>query len=418
MGTEGSTHFLATPVHESRAPHSPVHVCSVEFRPPEAPRRPYPIPPVTSLRASGKGWTAGEARASCLGEAAERYSAIFRGVEPLLSARLGQLPGRCASPQALLQYSPRQYADREIWNGAFGGSQFVPEPLDPEEPLEWVAATSLRDGALCWIPAGCCFLRYAPPLPRIVFPNDSIGLAAGITREDAIVRAFLELVERDAVALWWYNRCRRPRFDIADPGEERLEAVRGYLARHGRTLHFLDLTTDLGIPVAAAVSATMRGDAILFGFAAEFDGAEAIRRAALELVQILGPPRYWSREAMLAHYRLRPDRKAWIEWASLDRQPWLLPCSKSISAVPHARVPASARLAACLRAARRADVEVFSIDLTRPDAGVPVVRVLAPGLRSSWRRLGPGRLYDVPVRLGWAEAPTPEEQLNSFPFFL
>ena len=40
---------------------------------------------------------------------------------------------------------------------------------------------------------------------------DSNGNAAGSSPEDAVVQGFLELVERDAVALWWYNRTRHAR---------------------------------------------------------------------------------------------------------------------------------------------------------------------------------------------------------------
>jgi ribosomal protein S12 methylthiotransferase accessory factor len=49
---------------------------------------------------------------------------------------------------------------------------------------------------------------------------------------------------------------------------------------------------------------------------------------------------------------------------------------------------------------------------------VPVCKVIVPGLRHFWARFAPGRLYDVPVRLGWLDAPTPEDGLNPTPMFL
>ena len=58
------------------------------------------------------------------------------------------------------------------------------------------------------------------------------------------------------------------------------------------------------------------------------------------------------------------------------------------------------------------------LDQTRPDIGLPVVKVIVPGLRHFWARFGPGRLYDVPVRLGWLDRPTPEAALNPIPMFL
>ena len=45
-------------------------------------------------------------------------------------------------------------------------------------------------------------------------------------------------------------------------------------------------------------------------------------------------------------------------------------------------------------------MEMLLLDQTRPDIGLPVVKVIVPGLRHFWCRLGAGRLYDVPVAQG------------------
>jgi ribosomal protein S12 methylthiotransferase accessory factor len=63
-------------------------------------------------------------------------------------------------------------------------------------------------------------------------------------------------------------------------------------------------------------------------------------------------------------------------------------------------------------------LETLVLDQTRPDVGLPVVRVIVPGLRHFWARLGPGRLYDIPVRLGLVGEPTPYEKLNPVPLFM
>jgi ribosomal protein S12 methylthiotransferase accessory factor len=58
------------------------------------------------------------------------------------------------------------------------------------------------------------------------------------------------------------------------------------------------------------------------------------------------------------------------------------------------------------------------LDQTRTDIGIPVAKVVVPGLRHFWARFGPGRLYDVPVSLGWLERPLPESALNPIPLFV
>jgi pantothenate kinase type III len=44
--------------------------------------------------------------------------------------------------------------------------------------------------------------------------------------------------------------------------------------------------------------------------------------------------------------------------------------------------------------------------------------VIAPGLRHFWARYAPGRLYDVPVTLGWLPRATAEDALNPRVMFL
>ncbi len=54
---------------------------------------------------------------------------------------------------------------------------------------------------------------------------------------------------------------------------------------------------------------------------------------------------------------------------------------------------------------------------TTHDIGLSVVKVLVPGMRHFWPRFAPGRLYDVPVELGWLDHPLTETELNSTPIF-
>jgi ribosomal protein S12 methylthiotransferase accessory factor len=368
-------------------------------------------------KVSGKGWSDEEARASCLGEAAERCSAMFRGDEQTITSSFAELNQSAVNPSSLLQFSVRQYAMRNDWNAIFGDTQYIPEPWEENCSLEWAPCRSLSENGHKLVPAGACFLRYAPPEPRIIFPNLTTGYAAAPTADEATLRGFLELVEHDAIALWWFNRCRRPAIDIDNINDDDLNRARAYLNGRGRSFHVLDITTDFGIPVVVAVSATVEGEAILFGMAADFDLLHAVKRAVAELFQLLGPGHYWSRSSMLEHYQLPTDRQAWVFGANLENQQYVLPegVSSCVPAPPLAH-SVSDRLEQCIRAAARVGTEILVCDVTRPDVGTPVVKVIAPGLRTSWAQLGPGRLYKAPVALGWQARVLAEEELNPFPF--
>ena len=76
------------------------------------------------------------------------------------------------------------------------------------------------------------------------------------------------------------------------------------------------------------------------------------------------------------------------------------------------RLDARDQVIACARLVEREGLDFLVLDQTRADIEVPVARVVVPGLRHFYRRFAPGRLYDVPVKLGWRDRPLPETELN------
>ena len=61
-------------------------------------------------------------------------------------------------------------------------------------------------------------------------------------------------------------------------------------------------------------------------------------------------------------------------------------------------------------------MELIVHDLTRPETGLNVMRVIVPGLSHFWPRLGDPRIYQHPVALGWTTQVKREEELNPIPF--
>jgi thiazole/oxazole-forming peptide maturase SagD family component len=357
--------------------------------------------------AVGTGPSAEEAINSCIAEAVERYCLSFQGTERTVHCRAGELDAPAVGPAPLLLISDRQYADRERFNREGEGDLWLPEKPDEAGPMDWTPVWSLTRREKWYVPAPYCFLRY--PAGPESFGGDSNGCAAGRTLEDAIVRGFGELVERDAIALWWYNRVPRPPLDLRETGGELAQRLIPRLAQTGRTLHLLDLTNDLELPVVAAISARPDGSAVAFGFGAGYRVARAARRALLEMQQVLGVVESPERSAWL---------NRWIDATSLDRDTWLAPAAEVIPRARDIAADGDSDRAPCVEIACRHGLELLVANLTRPGVDVPVVRVMAPGLRPAFPRFAPGRLYDVPCALGWREQPLSESELNPFPFFL
>ncbi|GGW19133.1 hypothetical protein GCM10018980_28920 [Streptomyces capoamus] len=391
-------------------------------QPPWDPRRPPP-PLHTPLRSpgSGKGVTELHARASALAEALERYSGYFQGDEPRRHGSYRELAPLAVHPDTVQLFDRRQFEDREAWNRAHGPFHQVPEPFDEDAPLDWTPVWSLTDRRQRLVPTSLLYYN-APDAGAGLCRASSNGAAAGTSLEDAVVHGCLELVERDAVALWWYNRTRQPgvTLDLRDPWTARMRDV---LRDLGRTVWALDLTSDLGIPVVAAVSARTGRTAedIVLGFGAHFDPRVALRRALTELNQMLPPLTEPPADGSSAYTGTDPEALAWFRHATTAGQPYLLPAARRSARQPAAPRPpadAAAQVHALVVLLRRRGLEVLVVDQTRPDVELPVAKVLVPGLRPHWAAFGPGRLFDIPVALGRLTRPTDYAQLNPLPLYL
>jgi ribosomal protein S12 methylthiotransferase accessory factor len=376
-------------------------------------------------RCAGKGSSDVQAKASALCEALERYSGVFQGDEPrTASRRLRDLGEAAIHPNACMQYSELQYRQRAALNARQSPWNWVPEPFNEDAPVEWTPVWSLTRQAVRYLPTAFCYYDY-PQEPESCFACSN-GNAAGNTLEEAILQGFFELVERDSVALWWYNRVRRPALDLDRFDEPYLAQVAACLRSQHRELWALDLTTDLGIPVFAALSrrTDRQPEEILMGFGAHFDARLALLRAVTELNQMLS----WvltdaAGKPLTPHALSDAETLEWLRTATLANQQYLAPDAgmqpRVLADYPECHTDdIRDDVLACQALVEAKGLEMLVLDQTRADIGLPVVKVIVPGLRHFWARHAPGRLYHVPVQLGWLRQPLREEQLNPIPLFL
>jgi oxazoline/thiazoline synthase len=353
----------------------------------------------------GKGSTAEQGEASALMEAIERYSGIFQGDEIRLTRRFTDFPeGDALLPNDVQLFSETQFQTRH--NPQLDDSHPIPDPVDPSAKIEWSPVWSLRDQRFKYLPTGLLYFFYRD------FHTDSNGCAAGNTREEAIVQGFLELVERDAYAIWWYNRSQRAEVNLSEFDDSYVRDIRTQFADAGRKLWVLDVTSDLGIPTYVAIMHWMQNgqENIEFGSGAHFDRRVALLRSLTELTQFMSI-------GMMGGGSGEKPTLDGVTPLRLEQYPFLIPSDKPIvPPAPSLKVHDNTRdqVNACVEIASRAGYDFLALDQTRPDVEVPVVRVIVPGLRHFYRRFGPGRLYDVPVKLGLLERPRLESELTPF----
>ncbi|HEX9587652.1 MAG TPA: TOMM precursor leader peptide-binding protein, partial [Bradyrhizobium sp.] len=160
----------------------------------------------------GKGSTAEQGEASALMEAIERYSGIYQSDEIRLTRRFTDFaPGDAILPNDVLLFSEAQSQPDETQTDD-SHQQMIPARFDQSAKIEWSPVWSLRDQRFRYLPTSILYFFYSGPA---AFHADSNGCAAGNTLEEAIVQGFLELVERDSYAIWWYNRLQRPEVDLS-----------------------------------------------------------------------------------------------------------------------------------------------------------------------------------------------------------
>jgi len=377
-----------------------------------------------SLRShsGGKGRTDIQARTSALCESIERYSGVYHGDEAKKRATMADLGDLAIDPRTCLQYSDQQYAQRQQWNQLGEMFAFVSDPFVETEAIDWSPVWSLTNEVMRYVPTSFCYYGYSWATDASQFARaDSNGCASGNTKEEAILQGFMELIERDSVAIWWGNRLQYPAVDLhafSEPYFAQLQAY--YREYHQREIWVIDITTDLGIPSFAAISRRLEGQSedIIFGFGTHFDPKIGIQRALTEHTQML---------PNIPH--APPEQRApglittWLNQATIANQPYVY---------PHPDLPAKQAqdyqvqwqddiyddVKRCVQMMADEGMEVLILDQTRPDTEMHVLKVIVPGLRHFWARYAPGRLYDAPIKMGLRDSRITEEDLNPYLMFL
>lgn len=372
--------------------------------------------------AAGKGAGDLQARVSCLAEAIERYSCHHQGHHKLLRARIDQIDKPVIGVQDLLLFSSTQYKNRIHSNKINGdGFNWIPEPFDEKIAIDWSPAWSLTHKREVYLPADYCYYGHNSVSDLEFCHADSNGCASGNTLEEAIQQGLFELVERDACALWWYNRATRPSVDLSSFDDPFFPSMQNSFNQAGRELVVLDITSDLGVPTVMAISWRQSdGGGIHLGLGCHLEARLAISRALAELNQGAVHEFGDNDPASLDGFDIHHAR--WLREATIENQPYLRPADgpRRVAAdfTNDATRDVRDDLLISIEKLRAKGLEMIVLDHTRPDIGFPVARVVVPGLRHFWARHAPGRLYDVPVSMGWLDRPNTESDLNPIPFFL
>ncbi len=324
--------------------------------------------------ATGKGLDSQTAILSCLGEAVEYLSR-----HPIASSRGPAVPAD----------------DLETMTGLLAIAGYGP---DRPRNTDWTPAERMHDSRSVAIPANLCFASgFDRPTPKPVVKLGT-GSGVGATFHDACLHGMLELIERDAVALWWGGGRiggKIPTERLQEASVDRLlQTLRQ--GKTGRRTWLIDITTDLDVPCVAALSCDPMGYTVTGGFAARLRIQDAMRAATVELCQAelaihivrlklaqSGPDSL--NEDDLQHIRRCQDLSV------VDHQPLLEgvsaePAGRGLGAADQARGPIQdVDNAAKILAGKlwEKGVDFYAADVTHPDLQVPACRIVS-GVLQAW----------------------------------
>lgn len=392
------------------------------------------------MRTGGKGIDSAAARVAAVCEAVERTALTWpdTGI-PVVKASLAELSERAIDPRDVMLFSAAQYsaASGNIVDDRASAHQRtaqqpsdavirhrVPVPLRDDDELAWVHAFPLTASTLAepgspasdsephLVPAALVWFSHQAEVDDTAFDRlrivaDSNGVAAGATSTEAAVYGLLEIIERDAVAMWWHLRLPRPALDLSTVDDSYLRDMAAHAERHGRDLWLLDLTNDIGVPVVAAVCPQKDGSEIVFGFGAHLDPVAAARSAVAECAQFLMSFAHFPDDR---HGLFGEPGRRWWGTRTLATDPYLRPVPGT-APVPWPPDTSGETdlddLRALVDRLGAAGLSAYAVPMSRPDVPeVAVIRMIVPTARSMFPRYAPGRLFDVPHRLSWPAGPT------------
>jgi ribosomal protein S12 methylthiotransferase accessory factor len=256
----------------------------------------------------------------------------------------------------------------------------LPEGADRDRLMPWYEGFDIVNNEPVFVPAHAVF-HPLPPNYRGPFRTTTNGLASGNTFEEAVFHALSEVIERDAWSL--VEACRDTGPCVTGITDPAILEMQEKFAKAQVEVKVRDITSDIGIPTMAAIADdVLLKDPMLLtiGIGTHTSARIAVMRALTEVAQSRLTQIHGAREdTTLAELRKRMgyDRAKRINgyWfrdnGSTD--------FSTIKSSDTDDFKTDIENIIGLLGKQGLD-RVIIVDLTREEIGIPVVRVIVPGL--------------------------------------
>ncbi|HCJ66334.1 MAG TPA: hypothetical protein DHV62_03170, partial [Elusimicrobia bacterium] len=279
------------------------------------------------------------------------------------------------------------------------------------------------------------FVSYAQKISNCCYPchflSSSSGMAAHTVFDEAVKRGALEIIERDAILIHWFNKIK-PKRIILGHTLDYTETLSTNLEKLGYELILADLTLDT-MPVVIAMAVKKDGEFPFFAGAASYERKiDAIKKAEEELeftvsqrMKHRNKLRQKIKDTSLKEIREPTDHEA------LYLKPEMFKHLKFLFEGPVHRVSENelydkTDLYSVLGAG---GFKLYHLDMTAREVrqlelGIKVVRAIIPGFVPitfgyGQEPLGMRRIYETPVKIGLRNKKITETEIinNYLPHF-
>ena len=267
-------------------------------------------------------------------------------------------------------------------------------PFVPEAARLWATAWDIVARREVYVPHELVCLDQTDLHGHWTFEASSNGLSSGNDVLEAIVHGICEVVERDAEALWRANGTLT-RVDLSTIDDPDCRELLRRLDAAGVHAAVWDITSDLGIPTYACgimdspQSRGFRQLGFFNGFGCHLDPAIALLRALTEAVQVRLTYVAGNRDDLFRRmYRnVADETEQRAIWDELTRP------TSQVRFARHSRATGTFEddVQVLIEALKTGGLEqILVADLSRPQLGIAVVKVIVPGAEG-FGRTRPGR---------------------------
>jgi YcaO-like protein with predicted kinase domain len=259
--------------------------------------------------------------------------------------------------------------------------------FDSLSQMLWVEGRDLFDGEAVWLPFEIVHANSTVdgPASSGCFAGSTNGLASGNHILEAASHAICEIIERDAASLWRVTPRRardERRLDLNTVDDEACLAILDLFVRAEIEVAVWDITSDIGAPTFRCLLADRTGESghIGIGDACHPKREIALLRSLTEAAQVRTTYVIGSREdidaAVYQHHTLRARNKE----ARALMQP--TDQSRRFESIPDFGFETFEREVDWLLSQLKSVgvQQVIAVDLTRAEFGIPVIRIVIPGL--------------------------------------